>query len=526
MFIGLSAPWDYVAFVSVCVLVVLLVELWLVRVRHASGLGAGTGAAMLILVFAGWIWVDHAGHDARDRLRDNMRGLAVTYAKDLERLGHWRLGPDTKADDPLYLELVDWQKSWLAANPQINDIYTHRLAPDGTVLLWVDSETDYDRDGVFDYDHERERRTPIGEPYLDGGPTVRTAFEGQTAFTPRAYSDRWGTWMSAYAPMYDPKGRQEAVLGVDFDAAAWAEAIGRARDASMLGISVILIALLATGRVVASLRADLYARELAAAELAAAKQLAESANRAKSEFLANMSHEIRTPMTAILGYADLLLDADSTLDERRSFVGTILRNGDHLLGVINDVLDISKIESGGMTVEQIPTSPAQVVDDVMEAWHAKASSKRIVLSVHFLTPVPDLFLSDPTRVRQVLFNLVGNAIKFTERGSVDVRVRYDEDSKPGVGTLVVDVKDSGIGIPPDKLAGLFQPFAQADSSMARRFGGTGLGLTISRRLAQLLGGDVVVSSTVGQGSCFTFTMSTAKVEGALWVRPADHEIAA
>jgi signal transduction histidine kinase/CheY-like chemotaxis protein len=246
---------------------------------------------------------------------------------------------------------------------------------------------------------------------------------------------------------------------------------------------------------------------------------AQEANRAKSDFLANMSHEIRTPMTAIIGFAELLNDANQTIDARRECVGTINRSGKHLLTIINDILDISKIEAGKMAVEPLACSPVTIINDAVSLMRERAAERGLQLRVVYETPVPETFTTDPLRLRQVLLNLVGNAVKFTERGSVTVGVRADRDAQ----TLTVAVQDTGIGIARENIDKLFQPFSQSDNTMTRRFGGTGLGLTIAKRFAELLGGTLTVKSTQGVGSTFTLTVSTGPLEGTAFVTGAEQE---
>ena len=245
------------------------------------------------------------------------------------------------------------------------------------------------------------------------------------------------------------------------------------------------------------------------AELAEALHDAEAASRAKSDFLANMSHEIRTPMTAILGYSEMLLDRHQSDEERLDCVQTVHRNGKHLLSIINDILDISKIEAGAMTVEAVETDLVQLIADVASLTRIRALEKGIGFQVRFECPVPSAILSDPTRLRQVLINLVGNAIKFTESGGVCLRL-----FRGGGGTLCFQVRDSGIGMSALQRDNLFQAFQQADETMTRRFGGTGLGLAISKQLALLLGGDIEVESAEGIGSSFCVRIPEAAAPGS------------
>ena len=241
-------------------------------------------------------------------------------------------------------------------------------------------------------------------------------------------------------------------------------------------------------------------------ELEGARNVAESAAHTKSNFLANMSHEIRTPMTAIIGFTGLLAAPDCSTAERKSHVATIQRNGEHLLVLINDILDISKIDAGKMTVEMIAASPARIARDVHTLLANRASESGLELSLNIDPSVPEMIATDATRLRQILTNLVGNAVKFTPSGTVAINVCAKHTGEPGKVELRFSVSDSGLGIEPDQLVKLFKPFIQADNSMTRKAGGTGLGLAISRALAQLLGGDIEVTSEVGKGTIFTLTI--------------------
>lgn len=238
---------------------------------------------------------------------------------------------------------------------------------------------------------------------------------------------------------------------------------------------------------------------------------AEKANQSKSEFLASISHELRTPLTAMLGYADVLL---SRLKEPKDLeaAATIKRNSEFLLEIIEDVLDISKIEAGKLEVHRAPCSLLEIVGDVVDLMRLRARAKHLPLVVDLRGPLPETVQTDSTRVRQILINLLGNALKFTEAGEVRLRVQLlDQDGDNP--RIRFDVIDTGIGMSPEQVEGLFQPFYQIDSPAQRQYRGTGLGLAISRRLAEMLGGEISVTSTLGRGSTFTATIAAGPLEG-------------
>ncbi len=246
---------------------------------------------------------------------------------------------------------------------------------------------------------------------------------------------------------------------------------------------------------------------------------AAAASVAKSEFIANMSHEIRTPMTAVLGYADLLSQSE-TDPEKLEYLRTIERNGKFLTDIINDILDLSKIEAGKMTVAVEPLQPHAVVQDVYSMMHGRAREKNLAFSVEFRTRIPKFIRSDEKRIRQILINLTGNAIKFTEQGSVKLVLEYKS------GVIRFMVQDTGIGMSIEQRKRLFQAFTQGDASVDRRYGGTGLGLAISQRLAGMLGGRIEVESQPNQGSCFQLSLDVDEDDcGALFMPSTqiDHE---
>ena len=249
--------------------------------------------------------------------------------------------------------------------------------------------------------------------------------------------------------------------------------------------------------------------KLLVTELDEARKFAEEGTRAKSEFLANMSHEIRTPMTAVLGYADLLIEQTGGTPALQEPLRTIKHNGEFLLELINDILDLSKIEAGKLELEQVRCSPRQIAMDVLALMQIRARQRGVALELKTLGPFPQSVESDPTRLRQILLNLVSNAIKFTQDGNITVSLKYEApaDSTGEIpGKIFLAVRDTGIGITEAQRAKLFLPFTQAEASTARQFGGTGLGLTICKRFAEMMGGEILVDSAPDCGSTFTIVL--------------------
>jgi PAS domain S-box-containing protein len=263
------------------------------------------------------------------------------------------------------------------------------------------------------------------------------------------------------------------------------------------------------GSIVGSLH-DLTSRKEVEESLERARDAAEEASRLKSSFLANMSHEIRTPLSAVLGYSELLAQHDIPASERRDYADRVQRNGEHLLALVSDILDFSRIESGRLDVSAEPMVLCELVDDLEREHGSAAREKGLSFEVAWSGALPpgQLFVTDPTRLRQVLTNLLSNALKFTADGAVALDIDADTSS----GTIRFQVVDTGIGIALERVSALFEPFRQADETITRRFGGTGLGLAISARLANLLGGTLRAESEPGKGSRFVLELPLTTAE--------------
>jgi len=257
----------------------------------------------------------------------------------------------------------------------------------------------------------------------------------------------------------------------------------------------------------ADLKKEIAERKRIEAELIEARKVALQASRTKSEFLASMSHEIRTPMNAIIGMADLLWETDLT-PEQQQYVKIFRNAGENLLNIINDILDISKVEAGQIELENIDFNLNDLIEKTCEIMALRAHTKNLELTYHLKSDVPTELVGDPIRLRQIIVNLVGNAIKFTEEGEVVIRIeklKEKKDEEKNSVTIFFSVSDTGIGIPEDKLNTIFDTFTQADASTTRKYGGTGLGLAISKKLVELMNGKIWVESKVGKGSTFRFT---------------------
>jgi signal transduction histidine kinase len=501
----MSAPWDFVTFAVLAACATLAV-IRFARLRQSAR--AALAALALVLV-VGYFYVERAGRREAVEIERLVSAMAPTYAGEIERLGHARLRLDAAPDDPLYLALVEAEKRWVRLNPEIADIYTFRRRPDGAIVFMVDSETDYDRDGV--YAGHRESRTAIGEVYEKQIPELEAAFRGVPSFDASPTHDRWGSWVASFVPLRAPDGGIDGVLGVDFEAGHLLQAVRRERLVAMGVLAAVLAVVLVGLASVARLRRAAEELSRRNQELGRMRDVALAASQAKSRFLANVSHELRTPLHVFLGMNELLLQ--SVLDDRqRRQAETARRAAEGLLGMVDDLLDFAQLEAGKLTSDQFVFDLAELVAAAADSHRASAEAKGLALAAEVDPSARIRILSDPRRVRQILRHLLVNAIKFTDRGEIRLVARIRARSE-GQREVVIEVADTGIGVPPERQKEIFDSFSQIDPSATRRYGGTGIGLALSRALAEKLGGSLELESDAGKGSRFRLTFAVREAEG-------------
>ncbi|MBL9120386.1 MAG: response regulator [Phycisphaerae bacterium] len=464
------------------------------------------------------------------QLNDEMARLATVAAGLVDPELHRTFTDPLQMKSDEYARAVAPLRRFREHAPGVKYVYTAiRVGDEVHFILDAAEPGDHDGDG-------NEDQAAIDEVYDDCEETIHIAFgldgaPGVATASPEPYSDEWGTFITGYAPIHDKDGNVIAVVGVDMTADRYIDRLAMAQSRTLWGLVPAGVVSIAIGLAAFALRRHTLSLKRAEANASAAlrdsiaelaernveldqlRRKAEEVAEMKASFLANMSHEIRTPLTAVLGYLDLLeesLNDDHSpyRTSRLHHLRTIRNAGEHLLALINDILDLSKIEAGRMTLEAMPTDVAHILNDTDGILHSRAAEKGLELSFALETPIPREIISDPTRVRQILINLAGNAVKFTERGSVRVVARV------AGAHLEIDVEDSGSGMTAAQAERLFRPFTQADASVTRRHGGTGLGLSICRRLSEMLGGAVELTRTEpGVGSVFRLRLPLRAAEG-------------
>ena len=469
-------------------------------VLRDAGVQSGYGSLFRVLLVPlvlglTWMAAEEVGRSRDAEMRSDAL-LRVQLAAGAIPQNHYAALKWTIEDlqDPGYQELKEQLMSMVVANPDLRYVIVSGYR-NGASYFVADSvaldSSDY---------------SPPGDPYHEASPEYLAGMASRQQFVIGPVEDRWGEWIIASVPLPTPDGADPINLEIDIAAADWNDSIFAAR-APILLISVLLSLLMLFYS---------YARtsdQLSMLHLVEAKEAAESASRAKGEFLAVMSHEIRTPLGGVISLLDLMRSAAAAAQRDRYLV-LAQRSAATLLHILDDILDAAKVESGMVSIEAIEFTLDHEIAPLLEAMQARAEAKSIAMQWHFADDIPATLVGDPTRLRQILANLLSNAIKFTATGGVSVH--FAAEAVQGRNfNLVMQVRDTGIGINAEVLPTLFGKFVQADVSTTRQFGGTGLGLSIVKGLTERMGGSIAVSSKPGIGTEFTVTLPLLAAETAI-----------
>jgi signal transduction histidine kinase/CheY-like chemotaxis protein len=470
-------------------------------------IGVAAGLIVMLSILVSVLSVRFTAHGVLDQdLRSNLARSASVLASTIDGELHASLIDPEQEATQLYASMNQPLSRALRVIPGIRYVYTLRET-DGKVHFVLDGTPlgDADGDGVEDHSF-------LMDVYEDPCSASTDALrEGRITVTPEAFTDRWGTFQSAYAPIFRADGSVDGVVGIDVDSSEFQARLSKVDTAtSWVVVPAFLLSVIA-GLLARWITAVHY-RNLLLIE--SHRSDAEQANRAKSVLLANVSHELRTPMTAIMGFGAIASDPFVSTSDRAEALTTVRHNAEHLMILINDLLDMSTIEAQAMRLEVMEVDLQNLVNSAIMPLRLRAQEKGIAVAVSCADGLPVSAMLDPTRTRQILLNLLSNAVKFTEKGTVVLTMDYMN------GSLVFTVEDTGPGMSSEQIGRLFTPFCQVGGSAAKRREGTGLGLAISKHLTELMGGSIGVQSQPGVGSRFTVELPYKTAEHATDPDPA------
>lgn len=518
--LGMGMRGEYSGFVLGCLLAAALVSWWVCGVARKRQVPVdrlalvGMWIAMVVVLILGALLVAKAERDERKGGRARIEAFASTYAEELQEMGHFRITTETSPDDPGYLAMIEKQKRWLELTELVADIYTFRRAPDGNGnQLIVDSETDYNRDGVIDEeaDQGRESRTDIGEIWLEESEVLAQAYRGVAGFDEVPYEDRWGVWVSAYAPMVDPEGGFDAVVGVDFPAERWITSLERARRTVIAFLGVLVTLILSGGAIIATLRSSLLERRRTAQALGEAKEKADEANQALEtsnrdleQFAYVASHDLQEPLRMVTSFLQLIQkryggELGNDADE---YIRHAVEGADRMRRLINGLLELSRLNQKEREFQ--PVDVGNVVEVALDnlsiaVWESQAKIKREQLPV---------VLGDETQLTQLFQNLIENAIKFSKEGPPVIEIESRLVMEDAAEWWVFSVSDEGPGIAPEHHERVYEIFQRLQ--VPSEGGGTGIGLALCRRIVENHGGEITLESEEGKGCVFKFNLRAAE----------------